>query len=358
MAKSDYLLIAKTADAELKALEESRESVKDNIYPLIELTRGRKIRGKDEYTFERHLAKVKEIFKDSVVGIDLTSDLALTDTKIDELSSSENGYKAWCNFLLELKNENCFKEIIPTLQINGDDNNLLENFQKQLQFYVENGFKKVIFRFGPLSPFEQVLEFLTKRFSELSVDCVLDLGYVCGATFTNLLLAANAVIDAVLNYPVTSLYLASTSFPNNVAEIYGKEFFTFPLYEVLLYDQLREVYPSILYSDYGSIHPKRNDTIVMARGWIPRIDLPDLHNMNYQRQRREEGTTVYSPAYVKAAQEIIKRYPIPSYLEGNWGIEQIKRESSGFNVGSQPKFWISVRMNIHIENQCRRLKLI
>jgi len=47
------------------------------------------------------------------------------------------------------------------------------------------------------------------------------------------------------------------------------------------------------------------------------------------------------------------RFPLS--LNKNWGINQIKNASDGASPGSSPSFWISVRMNIHIEQQLMRL---
>ena len=46
---SDYYLIVKTADAEMKALENTRAEVMEKLTPVVELTRGRKLPSKEKH---------------------------------------------------------------------------------------------------------------------------------------------------------------------------------------------------------------------------------------------------------------------------------------------------------------------
>lgn len=49
---------------------------------------------------------------------------------------------------------------------------------------------------------------------------------------------------------------------------------TFSISEISMYNSIQQTHDDVIYSDYASINPIRNDTITMARGWIPRIDVP------------------------------------------------------------------------------------
>ena len=109
----------------------------------------------------------------------------------------------------------------------------------------------------------------------------------------------------------------------------------------------------IVYGDYGSINPIRNDNIVMARGWIPRIDVPTQREIFYKRERRGENN--YSNTYSRVARKIVRDSRFPKNFSYNWGIEQINNCAKGASPGSNPSFWISVRMNIHIQQQIERL---
>ena len=73
---ANYYLIVKTADAEMKALENTDASVMESIIPIIELTRGRKLPSKEKdpekkrleiprYPYEKKLEQICNIFKDN-----------------------------------------------------------------------------------------------------------------------------------------------------------------------------------------------------------------------------------------------------------------------------------------------------
>ena len=44
-------------------------------------------------------------------------------------------------------------------------------------------------------------------------------------------------------------------------------------YPIQIHKIVTNKIPNVIYGDYASINPTRNDTITMARGWIPRIDV-------------------------------------------------------------------------------------
>ena len=46
---------------------------------------------------------------------------------------------------------------------------------------------------------------------------------------------------------------------------------TFSISEIDIYNIVSRTHEDIIYADYASINPVRNDTITMARGWVPRI---------------------------------------------------------------------------------------
>jgi hypothetical protein len=96
----------------------------------------------------------------------------------------------------------------------------------------------------------------------------------------------------------------------------------------------------------------------MARGWIPRIDTPLPEEIYYYRQRRPKGTSEYSATYNEVARKVINDPRFPISLTDNWGIQQITNCAEGDSPASNPSFWISVRMNIHLEQQVRRLNLL
>ena len=127
---SEYFLLFKSAEAEFRAWTALPVNMKQHVFPIIELTRGRKIpkTGKNIpqeqwssiagiYNFSGTIKKVREAFKSSKhVILDLTREEELTCFEIEDLSASDNGYDKWVQFL-KLEKDN-FRDIIPTLLIN------------------------------------------------------------------------------------------------------------------------------------------------------------------------------------------------------------------------------------------------
>ena len=93
----------------------------------------------------------------------------------------------------------------------------------------------------------------------------------------------------------------------------------------------------------------------MARGWIPRIDVPLDKIVYYYKERRPKGVTAYASTYTQVARAVCSDDRFPYGLLENWGIAQIKACAQGASPSASPSFWISVRMNIHIEQQVKRI---
>ena len=123
------------------------------------------------------------------------------------------------------------------------------------------------------------------------------------------------------------------------------------LFKVDSYNDCLKIDKNIIYGDYGSINPIRNDNIVMARGWIPRIDVA-LSNSYFYHKKRREGNS-YAETYKTVAKKVVNDPYFPRKLKC-WGTDQIII-SQRTPVSLIPSFWISVRMNIHIEQQLRRI---
>ncbi len=67
-----YNIIIKTGEAEIRALEHLPKEAISNMFPIIELTRGRKITKDNNafYPFDRRLEKIKDVFEGQDVCID------------------------------------------------------------------------------------------------------------------------------------------------------------------------------------------------------------------------------------------------------------------------------------------------
>ena len=148
--------------------------------------------------------------------------------------------------------------------------------------------------------------------------------------------------------------ICGTSFPNNISEIGNDETDTFSISEIFVFEAFKKIDRKIIYGDYGSINPIRNDNVIMARGWIPRIDVPLEKSVYYYRQRRPSKESKYNTTYKEVALKVMKDTRFPIDLNA-WGISMIKECANGVTPSSSPSFWISVRMNIHIMQQLKRL---
>lgn len=367
-----YALIVKTGEAEIRALEQTNVEVLECLFPIIELTRGRKLPSRkdslkptEQYPFDNRLQKIKEIFRGKEVCLDITSDESLMNLKINSLYNPNNGYENWINFLIDLKAENIFKEIIPCIIINSEDDQLEENLLLQVKS-LKNHFSSIIYRSNIFDENCYIdLELLKDELQDVNLFIVIDSEYVVQAAqhaYSLKVEARIANLQKIINQSAKFI-ISATSFPNNISEIGNDSNDSFRLCEVEIFNHIMLSFNSpkhndIIYSDYGSINPVRNDTISMARGWIPRIDVPLPNEIFYFRQRRPKGVSQYSTTYNAVARTVVNSSKFPRMLSENWGIQQIVNCSNGDSPASNPAFWISVRMCIHIEQQVRRLNLL
>ena len=327
---------------------------------MIEKTRGRKVTkdNVETYPFDIRLSKIKVIFKGQTVAIDVTSEEALSSFETDRLYSPENGYKNWIDFLLQLKEENFLKEIIPTVLFNFEDENFEENIGQQIQSLQDN-FDSVLYRsnIGDDNCYEDI-ELIHNKITDKALHIVIDCGYIPQASYKNVAekcIARINNIKQIIEDSTCNYVVASTSFPNNVSDLGDVNTDTFSISEIEIFNTIVKQHNNVTYADYASINPIRNDTVTMARGWIPRIDVPLDKIVYYYKERRPKGVTAYASTYTQVARAVCSDDRFPYGLSENWGIAQIKACSQGASPSASPSFWISVRMNIHIEQQVKRI---
>lgn len=360
-----YCVIAKTAQAELRAMSNLSRTVLDKILPIVELTRGRKTTSKDtkevSYPYCKLIERVKEIFRGCDIAFDVTSLEALSSPEIDELFGFKDGYSAWIKLLDDLKVENCFKSIIPSVLLNYDDDNFEDNVKSEIQ-QLNTRFDSIMYRYSiDNEDGIEDLKLISNWFphdKELLV--VVDCEFVPTSSINSTMTACKAIIQeikSVLAQRNYKLALVSTTYPNNVTEAYNEYEDDIPLGEIGLYNGVHAEHSDVIYGDYGTVNPRRNDGIVMANGWLPKIDvaLPSL--VYFKRRRRPKGVTAYSSTYELVARLATADSRFPLSLIDIWGIRQIVDCSMGSVPSSKPSFWISVRMNTHVSQQVLRLGL-
>ena len=350
-----YNIIIKTGEAEIKALENIPKDKISSLFPIIELTRGRKITKNNQisHPFNKRLDKLKKIFEGQEICIDVTSDPTLSSEETQSFYNPHNGYEKWINFLHGLEKEKVFKNITPTILWNFNDPNFQENITLQIRSLTDL-FGKVAYRNAIED--DGFYDDISIYLSTIPFYFILDCGYVPQASYNNV---AEKVISRLSNIKTlikdnnSQFCLVSTSYPNNVNMFGDSPASTLRLTEIDLYNHVKEIHKDIIYGDYGLINPIRNDTIVMSRGWIPKIDVPLENSVYYYRQRRPSGITSYSGTYIQVANACVNDGLFPHSLEELWGVKQIISCSNGSVPSSSPSFWISVRMNIHIQQQIR-----
>lgn len=353
--KNRYFLLFRTTDAELRALEKSNFPLK-KILPIIELTKGKKSKTDSIGKISKRIDSIKKIFQNETICLDITTLEELSNVEITSLYDPLNGYENWCTFLIQLKNQNHFKEIIPTLILNTEDTNLYTNLLAQVESLSKH-FNKIMYRNDINDDF--YLDDINKIYHKI-IEQKMELFFVIDCGFTPI--GAIETIVQILKIRIQNVkelipnilpIIISTSFPRYVTDIGNDKHDCFTLNEITLFSKINSLFKDCIYGDYGSINPKRNDNITMTRGWIPRIDVPTKDEIFYYREKN--ALKDYAQTYSKVALLAFNDSKFPRHLSSNWGIQQIILSKNGNAPGSSPSFWISVRMSIHIENQLQRI---
>ncbi len=159
----------------------------------------------------------------------------------------------------------------------------------------------------------------------------------------------------------------ATSFPKSVTEVGDEDHDRFRVEKMFLFDEVKKTHRKVKYGDYGSINPTRNDEVIIANGWRPRIDFVSRHDglsTYYFRERRKVvGTETvlvqgekktknvlapYSVHYRSVAASVMRFTPYYENLASSWGHGEILSAAAGRVPSNSPSYWISVRMEIHI----------
>lgn len=347
-----YVPIIKTADAEVRALENLSDSVSNIITPLLEFTRSRttaKLKGGD---ILRKIKRLSDLYKDRLFFLDLTNDPNLTNAQIKELQSNENGYKNWTDFAVARKSD--FSKFIPTIQISSEniatEDEHYARIRQQVAVLGAN-FDKLLYRI-PIG-----YEFVARDITEISkhvppnrLVCLLDAEYIPKDKASVYARNAIPIVQEFKKYSPDTIIIASTSFPKKPTQYGGESEGRMFLEEKIFFDKVKETEKRIVYGDYATIHPARNDQSG-GNGWVPRIDMPTADEIFYFRDRKTKAEVTYADAYVRVAEKVVgtKDYQVVrKRIGGCWGIKQIEAAEFGLPQGLSPSYWISVRMNIHL----------
>lgn len=376
---NEYFLLFKTAQAEMRCWKNFQNERKNEIVPIVELTRGRKKPGSGKgvpeeqwpehpgiFDYQKNIDAVLELFRESTsLIVDITREPSLSCAELTEIASSDGAYQKWHDFCFELQKKG-LDDLIPTILVNPSDGEGVDDYKENLK----GQFDALASRFGAVSYRASVLydtEFMYD-IALLADDInlhmkdggrfILIIDHEFIRTRTGLLhaLRTSKIIQHVRSFvPKAEIVVLATSFPSNVTELGGEDEGAFRAEEVFLYDEImRSINDNegIYYGDYGSINPIRNDLVFARGGWRPRIDFPTKDRaFFYYREKRDGGT--YAPHYASVARNVIsdaKYDPLP----GSWGDKRIVEAAMGNVPSSSPSYWISVRMEIFLQRQAAR----
>lgn len=362
-----YTLQIKTGDAEYRALKNIPKEIFANpdFRLLIEITRGRKSKNDKIGDLQKRIDALGDFLDNSsFVFFDITSEENLSNEQIDKLYDYQYGYANWGILFEKLHNQ--YSNAVPMLLVNDQDDDYV-NFIMQIKTFTTK-YNKIGYKIYPAID-ENVIDKEIKIIKDNIQDntelfIFYDQGYIVDGLIkiaTTRAIDCFGKISAILESVSNVEYIfTSTSFPDSVTSLSGNMNGKIKCSEISLYEQIVSAIKEIevSYSDYGSITPKRNDEAAYySRGWTPRIDVPIISHQQiyYYRQKREKRE--YADVYVDVASKCILDSLFPRDINC-WGTQTIKSSAAGLKPGATPSFWLSVRMNIFIIEQLKRLSII
>lgn len=393
-----YFLLFKTADAEKRAWRNLAEKRKKAIFPILELTRGRKNRGagkskdgkslpaaellatKGIYGFESNWQSAVALMEPCAeIFLDLTREPSLSCFEIEELGQSANGYVNWTNFVSEARKT--APNIVPTMLVNPsedeDEATYKTNLEGQFSKFTED-FTKIAYRVSVLedADFLYDLNYLRSQI-EAYINAggeffvILDHEYIRPQNGQVHAKRTSKIITSVkAEVPNAQVICLATSFPKSVTDIGDEEHDVFPVEEMYLFETIKKEHAYLLYGDYGSINPIRNDEIIITQGWRPRIDFVSRREgmkVFYFREKRDvlgkdpntrkNILAPYSRHYASVARSVISFNPFYENILSSWGAQEIEAAANGVVPSNSPSHWISVRMEIHLVQTLRHLGL-
>ncbi|WP_176056004.1 beta family protein [Brucella intermedia] len=354
-----YIPLLKTTSAELKGYAQLPDEIKREITPLFELTRDRTHKELyPEGRLEQALAKALDAQPIGQLLLDLTTHESLMNSQIEALFSEANGYENWTRFI---RDTGCAERIIPVIQLDADafdidENAATLNVQRQIGALAAMSPRVAIRANLDIEP-QELLDFvrivLGAGLEPNRLIIIIDAEFIkpyTSATYADDIVERIELIVGACRAKIFAV--CASSFPKSVVETnYGADDQgTFPIEEVNLNREIDGKLPDgvdLIYSDYGSVHPIRYE--VKGGSWVPRVDLPLENEIYYYRRRRNAGG-------YKAAATLV-RADVRYRSVDTWGNDQIEAATK-VPQGASPSHWISVRINIHVCTQLKRVEAL
>lgn len=336
-----YSPVIRTRRAELLGFSELSKIQDSGLLPIFELTRSRRTKSNPEGSVEVSVENLADIVKDANFVVDVTSLSALTNSEVERLLDPERNFGNWVEFV----SKRLPKSALPMVHLTDpfDPTSVVSQLDHFIGTYAGVAFR-VPSEFAELDELAKVVDGAIDNLDAVAIYA--DVGLVTERGYRGALARAFEVGSVFSDLEPGLLSVLASSFPSTVTP-YGDVTGSFPLYEVQLSDAMIEEFSDLhcIHGDYACIHPM--DLEGMAINWVPRVDVPLDDSLFYYRYRRNAG------GYIKAAESALSdaRY-VPLSC---WGNDNIRRAASGDPQGKAPAFWISVRLNFHIERQLARL---
>ncbi|HIV07525.1 MAG TPA: hypothetical protein IAD29_03655 [Candidatus Scatocola faecigallinarum] len=348
-----YYPLLRTREAELVSLSNTDL---ENSLPVIEITKSRTTVKDRIGLIEKNIDKVLNVMKGKPFIVDFTTDKEYTNKQIELFKNKTNGFKNWCDFCLKVKDKN--SNIIPCVvllnkpddkDLNLQINNLLENFNN-VAFRIPFTSDSMIFNEKMIHLINSLINVDIKRLKKFIF--LFDFGYLNPKISLETILenSKNLISDFIKNKQIEQnrCIILSSSFPQSVTIYSDGCRGSFPIREFELYKGLKSKIENISYGDYASIHPIAYASF--GGSWVPRIDIPYNNIYNFFRYRRDDG------GYEKAAANAIE-FIHQNHLENDlWGVQEIVKAARGTPSKRIPSHWISVRVNLYINNVLKRFR--
>jgi len=349
-----YTPILKTTTAELRGVRELEADIKDQFTPVFELTKSRKTKKLKEGDINRQLEHTKNSFSGRPMILDLTGNPNYQNSQIKKLQTSDGGYRAWVRFLTRKKSE--IPGLIPVLQVTDEDVDTEKEYYDRLRLQagaLGRRFDRVVFRIPiDYEDYGGDVSAIAEGLSLEQLVAIVDADFIPQNKSSVYGDAAARIVLDLNERGVGQVAVAGSSFPLNPTQFGEDTEGQFNLEEVRFYRYVtrKPDVGHVTYSDYATVHPQPS-LQAGGRGWVARIDLPCEDTIWYQRSRKEKSEKTYTNAYSRVGFAVasLPEFADVTSLTGTcWGIEQIEMAAEGYPPGLSPSFWISVRINTHI----------
>lgn len=338
MSSNCYYPILKTTVSEMRALKQFDCSDSTIIHPILELTKARKSKYDDIGDVYKRVQEIADIVKKNDFYLDLTSEESLSNPQIETYFDDFNYFENWRLFIESLIEKGL--NVKPIIQ--AFDDSSVHDLQNQMQFFSDICGAFAI-RLKPEYLEMDIAQNLLQAAQPFKFTTILDAEYVDKDTivYSTSIYSSFLKLCEANSLKLGDIIVCSSSFPSMVNhknmdhgdfEVFEKDFFT----------GLSRLFPQLhlKYGDYASVHPFRNE--VTAYNWVPRIDYPTNNKVIFCRKQRNLG------GYQDCASRMVATLAFKTDSLTCWGTQEVIDACHKPN-GKSPSYWISVRINIHME---------